>query len=78
MDPRKSMFHSNSESKVKSSPEEVKAKLEALKITFKKHWDRVNIDIRKKIFEIYKQDLDMFGYYWDYKTNEIDFEIANK
>ena len=32
----------------------------------------------KKIFEIYKQDLDMFGYYWDYKTNEIDFEIVNK
>ena len=76
MDPRKSMFHSNSESKVKLSPEEVKEKLEALKVTFKKHWDRVNIDIRKKIFTIYKQDLDMFGYYWDYKTNEIDFEIV--
>ena len=78
LDPRKSMFHSNSESKVKTSPEEVKEKLEALKVNFKKHWDRVDIDVRKKIFEIYKQDLDMFGYYWDYKTNEIDFEIVNK
>lgn len=76
LDPRKSMFHSNSESKVMSSPEEVKSKLEALKVNFKKHWDRVNIEIRKKIFEIYKQDLDVFGYYWNYETNEIDFEIS--
>ena len=74
LDPRKSMFHSNSQSKVESSPEEVKKKLEGLKITFKTMWDKVKLDTRKRIFEIYKQDLDMFGYYWDYKTNEIDFE----
>ena len=50
------------------------SKFEAKKNYFKEKWDKVPLDVRKKIFKIYKQDLRTFGYGWDYVTNEIKFE----
>ena len=50
------------------------SKIEAKKNYFKEKWDKVPLDVRKKIFKIYKQDLRTFGYGWNYVTNEIKFE----
>ena len=42
---------------------------------FKEMWDKVKLSTRKRIFEIYQQDLEMFGYSWNYENNEINFDI---
>ena len=42
---------------------------------FKEMWNKVKLSTRKKIFEIYQQDMEMFGYSWNYENNEINFEI---
>lgn len=50
------------------------SKIETKKKYFKEKWDKVPLDIRKKIFKVYEQDLRTFGYGWNYVTNEINFE----
>ena len=42
---------------------------------FKEMWNKVKLSTRKKIFEIYQQDMEMLGYSWNYENNEINFEI---
>ena len=50
------------------------SKIETKKKYFKEKWDKVPLDIRKKIFKVYEQDLRTFGYGWNYVTNEINYE----
>ena len=51
LDPRKSHFHSNSEHIENDKLEEIEKKKEY----FKEMWDKVKLETRKKIFEIYEQ-----------------------
>ena len=58
----------------KSDQSLIVSKIETKKKYFKEKWDKVPLDIRKKIFKVYEQDLRTFGYGWNYVTNEINFE----
>ena len=73
LDPRKSHHHSNSE--IESNENDKSKEIEKKKEYFKEMWDKVKLSTRKKIFEIYQQDMEMFGYSWNYENNEINFEI---
>ena len=66
------MHLENSTTKFDKSP--IVSKIETKKKYFKEKWDKVPLDIRKKIFKVYEQDLITFGYGWNYVTNEINFE----
>lgn len=57
----KTLYHSNSD----------QIDFEHIQQNFKKHFDTVSIELRKKIFEIYKHDLTVFGYTWNLSTNKI-------
>ena len=73
LDPRKSHHHSNSE--IEGNENDKSKEIEKKKEYFKAMWDKVKLSTRKKIFEIYQQDMEMFGYSWNYENNEINFEI---
>ena len=73
LDPRKSHHHSNS--KIEGNENDKSKEIEKKKEYFKEMWDKVKLSTRKKIFEIYQQDMEMFGYSWNYENNEINFEI---
>ena len=73
LDPRKSHHHSNSE--IEGNENDKSKEIEKKKEYFKEMWDKVKLSTRKKIFEIYQQDMEMFGYSWNYENNEINFEI---
>jgi len=38
---------------------------------FRKYFDPVSIESRQKVFNIYKYDLEIFGYTWNISNNEI-------
>ena len=73
LDPRKSHHHSNSE--IEGNENDKSKEIEKKKEYFKGMWDKVKLTTRKKIFEIYQQDMEMFGYSWNYENNEINFDI---
>ena len=73
LDPRKSHHHSNSE--IEGNENDKSKEIEKKKEYFKEMWDKVKLSTRKKIFEIYQFDMEMFGYSWNYENNEINFEI---
>ena len=73
LDPRKSHHHSNSEIEVNENDKS--KEIQNKKEYFKEMWNKVKLSTRKKIFEIYKQDMEMFGYSWNFENNEINFEI---
>ena len=73
LDPRKSHYHSNSQTE--GSENDKSKEIEKKKEYFKEMWDKVKLSSRKKIFEIYEQDLEMFGYSWNYENNEINFDV---
>ena len=73
LDPRKSHHHSNSE--IEGNENDKSKEIEKKKEYFKAMWDKVELSTRKKIFEIYQQDMEMFGYSWNYENNEINFDI---
>ena len=70
LDPRKTIYHSESDQSGSA-----KEKIEKMKLYFKTMWNRIDIDIRKRIFEIYENDLKIFNYSWNYLTNDIDFNL---
>ena len=45
--------------------------LEALQKHVHFYLDPINVQTREKLFNYLKYDLDIFGYTWNYKTNEI-------
>ena len=59
LDVRKSQFHPNSNTGIAN--DKIK-EIERKKKYFKEMWNKVKLLTRKKIFEIYKQDLEMFGF----------------
>ena len=73
LDPRKSHHHSNSE--IEGNENDKSKEIEKKKEYFKEMWNKVKLSTRKKIFEIYQQDMEMFGYSWNYENNEINFDI---
>ena len=73
LDPRKSHHHSNSA--IEGNEKDKSKEIEKKKEYFKEIWNKVKLSTRKKIFEIYQQDMDMFGYSWNYENNEINFDI---
>ena len=73
LDPRKSHYHSNSQTE--GNENDKSKEIEKKKEYFKEMWDKVKLSSRKKIFEIYEQDLEMFGYSWNYENNEINFDV---
>ena len=73
LDPRISHFHSNSNTE--GTEDDKMKEIEKKKKYFKEMWDKVKLSTRKKIFEIYEQDLEMFGYSWNYENNEIKFDL---
>ena len=73
LDPRKSHHHSNSE--IEGNENDKSKEIEKKKEYFKAMWDKMKLSTRKKIFEIYQQDMEMFGYSWNYENNEINFDI---
>ena len=63
------MHLENSTTKSDKSP--CISKFETKKKDFKEKLDKVPLDIPKKIFKVYEQDLRTFGYGWNYVTKEI-------
>ena len=53
LDPRKSHHHSNSE--IEGNENDKSKEIEKKKEYFKEMWDKVKLETRKKIFEIYEQ-----------------------
>ena len=45
--------------------------LEALQKHVHSYLDPITVQTREKLFNYFKNDLDIFGYTWNYKTNEI-------
>jgi len=72
LDPRKSYYHSNSE--IEGNENDKSKEIGKKKEYFKAMWNEVKLSTRKKIFEIYQQDMEMFGYSWNYENNEINFD----
>ena len=69
VDPRKHFFHSNS---VKTDS---KARFDKIQADFRAAWDRIPLDKRRQVYEIYEPDLKLYNYEWNIETNEISFNL---
>ena len=45
----------------------------SIQMKFKRLWNTVPIELRRKIYEMYELDLLLFEYDWDIVTNDIAF-----
>ena len=69
LDPRKHFFHSNS---VQSDSQ---ARFDKIQADFRTAWDRIPLEKRRQIYEVYEPDLALYNYGWNVDTNEISFNL---